>query len=61
MKNIMGFEIYYMGTGEKIIDKIYAINNSGKLLLYSPRTGYIELPKEGKYVIRYGDGKLEMY
>ena len=57
---LLGFEVYNANTGEPIRDRNFAITHDGKLILET-RTGYMEVPKDGKFIVHYGTGSLEIW
>ena len=59
---LMGFTVYRADDGEPIIDGNYAMTQTGELIMLAyRRSGYVSVPKEGKFIVQYGGGKLERW
>lgn len=52
--------VYSIETGEPITDRVFATTTVGTLIVKG-RTGYVDVPKEGKYYVQSGRGKLERW
>lgn len=58
--SLTGFTVYSQETGYPVYDRKWAVTSDGVLLMKG-RNGYIEVPKEGKFIVQYGAGCLERW
>lgn len=52
--------VYNAETGDPITDKVWGLTTNGTLIIKG-RTGYVDVPKQGRYFVQYGKGKLERW
>ena len=52
--------VYDVESGNPVTDRVWGLTSNGTLIVKG-RNGYVEVPKEGRYYVQYGKGKLERW
>lgn len=58
---LFGFTVFDDETGRPITDRVFAVTNTGELLIERSNGSYVEIPKQGKFRVCYGNGALERW